>query len=566
MKTTSKIFINYRREDTSGYAGRISDALSAEFGENNIFIDVTKINTGTDYTQVITQALDMCNYFLVLIGNTWLNCKDSSGNRRIDNPDDFVRKEISLAIKKKIKIIPVLLEETRMPLASELPADIQDMCKWQAIEITDSRWKYDIDKLIKSINLGKSFFALKRKWLFPAAIIVILAVLFGIWKFNTKGIISNTLAPKDYYHNARVSELSGDFASAQKYYKQYLKFNLPFIDPHLSYQSMLKSQEGINATRQEYKSLLSFNPNSIVVAFANALLMDRDESISELLQLTKKDPDFAPAFYQLSVEYSQDKLGERSLNEKASERTYLVQFMHLDSLGNNQKYYLDKTVAEQQVKDAVTRLKQADYATAALKNQVAIIYMLANDGWHMYANIAEQPTKIFYRFNTDSNYHATGLTGYQNSGREIPDPNIFLGQLKNGQYAVSIKYTDAKGEEQGPFNFVFDTKKERLLEVKKILAQMNWISFQKYDNKLLVYFIALLSYRDVIKEIRYSTDNQSLTEIFPMQPWTKGGIPEMQNDIYINAPLTTKYVCVKLLFSDDTESELKRFNNSELSN
>src|SRR6478735_12762549 len=98
INATSKIFINYRREDTSGYAGRIFDSLSGEFGENNIFIDVTKINTGTDYTEVITQALDMSTYFLILIGNTWLSCKDSSGNRRMDNPDDFVRKEISLAI------------------------------------------------------------------------------------------------------------------------------------------------------------------------------------------------------------------------------------------------------------------------------------------------------------------------------------------------------------------------------------------------------------------------------------------------------------------------------------
>src|SRR6478609_4648925 len=161
INTTSKIFINYRREDTSGYSGRIFDSLSNEFGEDNIFIDVTKINTGTDYTVVITQALDKCNYFLILIGNTWLSCKDNSGNRRIDNPDDFVRKEISLAITKKIKIIPVLLEETSMPLAKEVPAGIQEMCKWQAIEIADSRWKYDTDKLIKSINLEKSFFAFR---------------------------------------------------------------------------------------------------------------------------------------------------------------------------------------------------------------------------------------------------------------------------------------------------------------------------------------------------------------------------------------------------------------------
>ena len=566
INATSKIFINYRREDTSGYSGRIFDSLSNEFGEDNIFIDVTKINTGTDYTEVITQALDKCNYCLILIGNTWLTCKDSAGNYRIDNPEDFVRKEIKLAIARKIKIIPILLEDARMPSAKELPADIQEMCKWQAIEITDSRWKYDIEKLIKSINLGKSFLVVRRKWRLPVAIILILIILLGVWKLNYKGIINNALTPKDSYHNARISELNGDFVSAQKSYKDYLKFNLPFIDPHLSYQSMLKSQEGINATRQEYKRLLSGDPNSSVIQFANALLMDRDDAISDLLQLTKKDSAFAPAFYQLSLEYSQDKLGERSLTEKSLEQTYLLQFLHLDSLGNNQKYYLDKTVAEQQVKDATTRLKQAGYATAVLKNQVAMIYMLANDGWRMFANIAEQPTKIYYRFNNDSSYHVTGLTGYQNSGKEIPDPNIFLGRLKNGQYPVSIKYLDAKGEEQGPFNFVLDTRKERMLEVKRILSQMNWVSFQKFDDKQLVYFTAILSYRDVFKEIKYSIDNQSLSKTFRIEPWTKGGIPEMQSDIYIDVPIATKNVCVKILFTDDSESELKCFNKNELSN
>lgn len=563
MKATSTIFINYRREDTSGYAGRIFDSLSNEFGEDHIFIDVTKINTGNDFTEVITQALDKSDYFLVLIGNTWLTCKDAQGNRRLDNKDDFVRREIQLAIAQKIKIIPLLLEESRMPLGEDLPADIQEMCKWQAIEISDTRWKYDIDKLIASINSGKSFFTIKRKWFLPAVIIVILAVLLGFWAVtNKKTVITGKLTPKDYYQNARVAALGGDFVTAQKSYKEYLKFNLPFVDPHLSYQSMLKSQEGINATRQEYKSLLSANPTNAVIEFANAVLMNRDEEIAALIDLTKKDSLFAPAFYQLSTEYSQDKLGERSLTEKTLERNYLVQFLHLDSLGNNQKYYLDKTIAAQQQTDAVSRLKQAGYATAALKSQVALIYMLANDGWHVYANIAEQPSKIYYRFNNDTGYHVTGVTGYQNSGREIPDPNIFLGQLKNGAYAVSIKYADAKGEVQGPFNFVFDTRKERLLEVKKILAQMNWVSFQKYDDKLLLYFTALLSERDVIKEIKYSIDNQSLSEMFPVQPWTKGSVPEMQNDIYINVPLSTKYVCVKLLFVDNTASEVKRFNSN----
>ncbi|HEX5151682.1 MAG TPA: toll/interleukin-1 receptor domain-containing protein [Parafilimonas sp.] len=561
MKTSFKIFINYRREDTSGYAGRMFDSLAEEFGEGNIFIDVTKIDTGTDYTDVITRALDLSSYFLILIGNTWMDCKDASGNRRLDNPEDFVRKEIRLAIEKKTTIIPVLLEDTNMPSPENLPEDIREICKWQAIEVTDTRWKYDIDKLIKSINLKKKFFTLNRKYISAVVLVLIMAVIIGIWKFRSGGAPSHPLTPKDYYHNAKMYELNGDFTNARKAYKEYLKFNLLFIDPHMSYQSMIKSQEGKQSAQQEYKALLSINRN-IVIEFANCLLMDRDNEIPGLLQLLKQDPMFAPAFYQLSIEYSQNRLGERSLSEKSLERQYLVAFLHLDSSGNNLKYYLDKKIAEEQTEDARNRLKQLAYATEVVKSQVFPTYMLANDGWYMYISIPEHARKIYYKFNNDTGYHFTGLSAYQYSGTDIPqaNSNVFLGQLKNGHYPVSIKYIDMKENEQGPFNIVFDTEKERLVSVKKNLEMTHWVSFNKYDDNLLIYFTSLLSERDVIKEIRYSIDNESLANRFPIRPWIKGGVPEMQDDIYIKAPSATKYVCIKITFIDDSASETKRFN------
>jgi len=567
MKASFKIFINYRREDTSGYAGRLFDSLAEEFGEENIFIDVTKIDTGKDYTEVITNALDLSSYFLILIGNTWLDCKDASGNRRLDNPEDFVRKEIRLAIEKKTTIIPVLLEDARMPSTEKLPEDIRDICKWQAIEVTDSRWKFDIDKLIKSINLKKRAFAFNRKYIAAVALVLAVALIIGIWKFRSGDTVSHPLTPNDYYHNAKMYELNGDFTNARKSYKEYLKFNLLFIDPHVSYQSMIKSQEGKQAAQQEYKALLSISRNA-VTEFANCLLMDRDDEISGLLQLIKKDPMFAPAFYQLSIEYSQDRLGERSLSEKSMERQYLTEFLHLDSSGNNLRYYLDKKIAEEQTEDAMNRLKQLAYATDVVKSQVFPTYMLANDGWYMYISIPEHATKIYYKFNNDTGYHFTGLSDYQYSGTDIPqaNSNVFLGHLKNGQYPVSIKYTDMKGTEQGPFNIVFDTEKERLLSVKKNLEMMHWVSFNTFDSQLLIYFTSLLSERDVIKQIRYSINNESLSNDFPLQPWTKGGIPEMQNDIYIKAPLTTKYVCIKIIFLDNAESTMKRFNVDGSSN
>jgi len=255
-------------------------------------------------------------------------------------------------------------------------------------------------------------------------------------------------------------------------------------------------------------------------------------------------------------------LGERSLSEKSLERQYLIEFLHLDSSGNNLKYYLDKKIAEEQTEDARNRLKQLAYAPDVVKSQVFPTYMLANDGWYMYISIPEHATKIYYKFNNDTGYHFTGLSDYQYSGTNIPqaNSNVFLGYLKNGRYPLSIKYIDMKGDEQGPFHIVFDTEKERLLSVKKNLEMTHWVSFNTYDSQLLIYFTSLLSERDVIKQIKYSINDESLSNNFPIQPWTKGGIPEIHGDIYAKAPSTTKYVCVKITFIDNSESKMKRFN------
>ena len=51
------IFISYRREDCAAHAGRLYDALSARFGEQNVFMDVDTIDLGTDFVVKIEQAI-----------------------------------------------------------------------------------------------------------------------------------------------------------------------------------------------------------------------------------------------------------------------------------------------------------------------------------------------------------------------------------------------------------------------------------------------------------------------------------------------------------------------------
>jgi hypothetical protein len=103
----SGIFISYRRADEPGYAGRIADRLRTEFGEST-FIDVESLEPGTDFVERIEQAVGAVDVLVAVIGRDWAPT-DPSGRPRLDDPNDFVRLEIGSALRRDIRVIPVLV-------------------------------------------------------------------------------------------------------------------------------------------------------------------------------------------------------------------------------------------------------------------------------------------------------------------------------------------------------------------------------------------------------------------------------------------------------------------------
>jgi len=120
-------------------------------GAENVFQDVEAIAPGSDFTAAIDTAVARCQVMLVLIGNTWLTERDAQGSRRLDDPRDYVRLEISAALRRATPVLPVLLEGTPMPSASKLPGDLAALARFQAIEISDTRWDYDVGRLVAAI-------------------------------------------------------------------------------------------------------------------------------------------------------------------------------------------------------------------------------------------------------------------------------------------------------------------------------------------------------------------------------------------------------------------------------
>jgi len=148
----ARVFISYRREDTAGYAGWLNQLLSQHLGQHHIFRDIDSIEPGLDFVKIIEQEVGTCEVLIALIGKQWLHASDSTGRRRLDNRDDYVRNEIAIALSRNIRVIPVLVQGAAMPQAHELPADLSGLSRRNALELRDTSWQTDVDRLIKVLE------------------------------------------------------------------------------------------------------------------------------------------------------------------------------------------------------------------------------------------------------------------------------------------------------------------------------------------------------------------------------------------------------------------------------
>jgi hypothetical protein len=149
---SGRIFISYRREETAYPAGWLFDRLAEHFGDGQVFKDVDSIELGDDFVEVIHNAVGSCDVLLALIGEHWMTITDEYGRRRLDNPDDFVRLEIEAALKRKVRVIPILVEGATMPRADELPSSLAMLVRRQALELSPTRFSSDTSRLLKVLD------------------------------------------------------------------------------------------------------------------------------------------------------------------------------------------------------------------------------------------------------------------------------------------------------------------------------------------------------------------------------------------------------------------------------
>jgi len=145
-----RIFISYRRADTSGEAHAIRERFGQRYGRQRVFMDTDSIPLGEEFDKWINQELDSTAIMLVLIGRRFLG---RVRTRRIDAREDWVWREISVALDRGIPIIPILVEGTLMPSSGDLPENLRPLIIKQTMTLDSSSFESDIARLEQAVAL-----------------------------------------------------------------------------------------------------------------------------------------------------------------------------------------------------------------------------------------------------------------------------------------------------------------------------------------------------------------------------------------------------------------------------
>jgi TIR domain len=147
-----RVFISYRREEAAGHAGRLRDSLCVRYGDDHVFMDL-EMAPGIDFVDELDRELGRCEVLLVVIGRAWATVRDVHDRLRLEDEHDFVRREIETALRRPdVLVVPVLVQGAAMPTPEQLPDALRPLARRNALELSDGRWSFDVDRLASHLR------------------------------------------------------------------------------------------------------------------------------------------------------------------------------------------------------------------------------------------------------------------------------------------------------------------------------------------------------------------------------------------------------------------------------
>ena len=547
---------------------------------------------GGDLRQMLRQQIDQCKGVVQLIGQCY-GAEPPAPDEEFGRVS-YTQYEALYARKRGKKVWYLFMDESFPVDAHELePAELRQLqtsyrdtlkadthlfhplASREALEAGVFKLRDDLTRLRRGA----------KRWAWGIAALLIFIAVLVIWLVHgqgetkgslekiaqrfeslssTGGLIPGAKTPEEHYHNARVHELSGNFSAARKEYSDYLSSNLEALDPWLSYSAMLKSAEGkagaVEAMRYFGDKL---KPRMVSYETALALLEDGEARLTKLRALAADHPEFGPLAWLISQEFSETRRGDQTLADQRAEKEWLEKFRAAAAAGKFEKYFLDKKEAQKWIEAAEARwAKLLSTPERVLENPVTLTAQLSNGGWAVTFTLTDFKAKeLFYKLDGKGDFQSTGQLPYKNAQTGLPMINTYvpLPNLAPGEHTIEVKYIDKNEKTNGPYTLKFSTADEQLAEGKMALnmTKGSWLTFRDYDGKVLLYFTQLLSYRPVIKEIRYSLNSEKLDQTFKFKPSDK--MFETGDELmYLAVPANSEFANVQITYKDGTTSPVQK--------
>ena len=374
--------------------------------------------------------------------------------------------------------------------------------------------------------------------------------------------IERPKTPEEHYYNARLFEMRGELKQARASYLEYFKSELPYLDPYLSFSALVKIQEGREGVKEAFDYFMQKSP-SPAARVVRALLLERKERMLALEQLVKDQPEFAPGYYYLSVDYATPEAGQQTLENLKRERELLGKFRALAERGLFGQVFIDRRMAS--ALDAEASARSRKFATMTdqyLDAKAKLTFVQTAGGFEGVIVVPYDAAEVFVKRPGESGFQSTGFTQTPSpaTGRPLPVTTIPLGSLAS-KGVVSVKYKDNQGVERGPFDTDFDPQKEFVAFAKSVLPKdgHELAPVHRWKDKKSITLVQFLMFRAAIAKVSVGPDPAHLDRALRLpasQPSL--AIADVKDDdplISQDVPAKWEKVYLRIDFADGSQGE-----------
>jgi lipoprotein NlpI len=265
-------------------------------------MDVDRVEAGEDFVEAIETSVASCDVLIAVIGRRWLDASDEGGKRRLDNPEDFVRLEISAALRRRVRVIPVLLDGALTPRASELPTELQPLVRRQAVEIRYNRFEDDSERLVDAVN------GIFEKVAKEAAIPTPISPPTQSSTSMSAPTPNVTSDPKFYRGRGREYDKAiGDYTEVIRSDPNYAA---AYYNRGLAYATKGDYDKAIGDNTEVIRSDPNYAAAYCNRGLAYATKGDYDKAISDYTEVIRLDPNYTAAYYNRGIAYGDATIGE----------------------------------------------------------------------------------------------------------------------------------------------------------------------------------------------------------------------------------------------------------------